>query len=74
MDYLPIFTKLNNRHCLVVGGGDIAARKVHLLLKANASITVCAPEVCDSLLEKAKNNQLRLLKKLFMMTLSLING
>jgi len=65
MDYLPIFTKLQNRHCLVVGGGDIAARKVHLLLKANATITVCAPDICDSLLEKAKNNQLSVIQAPF---------
>lgn len=65
MDYLPIFTKLKNRHCLVVGGGDIAARKVHLLLKAHASITICAPEISDSLLEKAKNNQLTVIQEKF---------
>jgi len=65
MDYLPIFTKLKNRHCLVVGGGDIAARKVHLLLKANASITVCAPEICDAILQKAKNNKINIIKEAF---------
>ena len=58
MDYFPIFTKIKDRHCLVVGGGDIAVRKVHLLLKAGAAITVCAPEVCESLQQKADNNQL----------------
>jgi len=65
MDYLPIFTKLKNRHCLVVGGGDIAARKVHLLLKANASVTVCAPDICDSLLLKAKNNLITIINEPF---------
>jgi len=65
MDYLPIFTKLENRHCLVVGGGDIAARKVHLLLKANATITVCAPDICDSLLEKAQHNQISIINDVF---------
>ncbi|MDA7745853.1 siroheme synthase CysG [Psychromonas sp.] len=65
MDYLPIFTKLNNRHCLVIGGGDIALRKVHLLLKAGAKITVCAPQICDSLLQKAQNNQLTIINEVF---------
>ena len=65
MDYLPIFTRLENRHCLVVGGGDIAQRKIHLLLKAGAKITVCAPEINDSILEKSKNQELTIIKKTF---------
>jgi uroporphyrin-III C-methyltransferase/precorrin-2 dehydrogenase/sirohydrochlorin ferrochelatase len=65
MDYFPIFTKLHNRHCLVVGGGVIAARKVHLLLKAGASITVCAPDICASLQQKADNKQITIINKRF---------
>lgn len=43
MDYLPIFVDLKNRPCLVVGGGEIAARKAGLLLKAQASVIIVAP-------------------------------
>lgn len=49
MDYLPIFIDLKTKSCLVVGGGDIAARKVNLLLKAGAMVTVIAPDVSDSM-------------------------
>ena len=45
MDYLPIFVDLKDRPCLVVGGGDIAARKAGLLRKAQAAVTLVAPEV-----------------------------
>ncbi|MFW5450117.1 MAG: siroheme synthase CysG [Methylophagaceae bacterium] len=45
MDYLPIFIDLKDRSCLVVGGGDIAARKAGLLLKAQSKVTLVAPKV-----------------------------
>ena len=48
MDYLPLFVDLNDRACFVVGGGEIAARKAGLLRKANAKVTVVAPEVSNS--------------------------
>ena len=46
MDYLPIFLKVRERPCLVVGAGKVAARKVALLLKAGARVTVVSPQCC----------------------------
>jgi len=40
MDHLPIFINLRQKPCLVVGGGDIALRKINLLLKAQATLLV----------------------------------
>ncbi len=45
MEYLPIFFRLKETPCLVVGGGSVAARKVALLMKAGARVTVVAPEL-----------------------------
>jgi uroporphyrin-III C-methyltransferase / precorrin-2 dehydrogenase / sirohydrochlorin ferrochelatase len=45
MDYFPVFFKLKEQDCLVVGAGDIAARKIELLARAGANITVIAREV-----------------------------
>lgn len=45
MNYLPIFLKLSGEHCLVVGGGEVAARKVNALLRAQGIVTVVSPEL-----------------------------
>ncbi|HSI25638.1 MAG TPA: siroheme synthase CysG [Methylotenera sp.] len=49
MQALPIFINIQNRHCVVVGGGEVAARKVTMLLKADAAVTVYSPEICREL-------------------------
>ncbi|WP_089375891.1 siroheme synthase CysG [Methylobacillus rhizosphaerae] len=49
METLPIFMKIRHRPCLVIGGGDVASRKVSLLQRAGASITVVAPELHPAL-------------------------
>jgi len=46
---LPIFMNITNRPCVVIGGGEVAARKVTMLLKANAAITLYSPDICDAL-------------------------
>lgn len=56
MEYLPIFIQIKNRPCLVVGGGAIAARKVALLRKAQADVTVVSPEICDELKKLSQEN------------------
>lgn len=45
MDYLPIFLKLEGQRCLVVGGGEVAARKVNALLRAKGKVSVVSPEL-----------------------------
>jgi uroporphyrin-III C-methyltransferase/precorrin-2 dehydrogenase/sirohydrochlorin ferrochelatase len=50
MDLFPIFLKLSGRRVVVVGGGPVAASKLEALLKADADITVVAPEVHPAIL------------------------
>ena len=45
MDYLPAFHNIKGRLCLVVGGGEVAARKGGVLLEAGARLRVVAPEI-----------------------------
>lgn len=46
----PLFARLDGREVLVVGGGDVAARKARALLEAGARVSVGAPRLGDELL------------------------
>jgi uroporphyrin-III C-methyltransferase / precorrin-2 dehydrogenase / sirohydrochlorin ferrochelatase len=65
MDYLPVFLQLRDRPVLVVGGGRIAARKVELLRRTGAKITVVAPELADELSELAAKGELHYVNTVF---------
>ncbi len=54
MSLFPIFLKLTGRHCLVVGAGTVAESKISSLLRAEAKLTVVAPEALSSLAEQAQ--------------------
>ncbi len=49
MNFLPIFMNICELPCLVVGGGQVASRKVAMLLKAQAKVTVIAPDLSNEL-------------------------
>ena len=50
MDFLPLFHNLKGRNVLVIGGGEIALRKVRLVQEASAIITIVAKDFCPDLL------------------------
>ena len=59
MKYFPFFLQLNKLPCLVVGGGSVAERKLDLLIKANANITIISPDFSDYILELSKNYDIK---------------
>ena len=59
MDYFPLFYQIKNRPCLVVGGGEVASRKVALLLKAGADVTVISPELGNTLQQWKTDGKIR---------------
>jgi len=60
MIYFPVFFDLKAQKVLIVGGGEVARRKLSLLESAGASITVVAPEVSAEILERAAAGKIRL--------------
>lgn len=58
MDYFPIFLKLQDQPCLIVGGGEVALRKARLLLAAGARVRVVAPELAPELAELSAQGRL----------------
>ena len=49
--------ELSKQPVLLVGGGEVAERKLDLLLKANAKLTIVSPEFTDYISELINDNQ-----------------
>ncbi|WP_394143928.1 precorrin-2 dehydrogenase/sirohydrochlorin ferrochelatase family protein [Vibrio atypicus] len=45
MQYFPLFLDLKGKAVLVVGGGEVASRKVDSLVRAGAIVTIVSPQV-----------------------------
>ena len=58
MDFLPVFLNIQSRSCAVIGGGDVAARKVRLLKAAEGEVTVVSPKLCEALQVQADNGDI----------------
>ena len=54
----PLNLELSGRSCAVIGGGQVAARKVKGLLAAGARVTVIAPELTAGLQELATDQRI----------------
>lgn len=47
--YYPVFLNLSGKRCVVIGGGQVARRKVEALLEHGASVSVISPGLCPEL-------------------------
>ncbi len=65
MEYFPLFLRLKNQPVLVVGAGTVAARKVALLLTAEARITVVAPVMGEEIRDLARSGKITLINTEF---------
>lgn len=63
--YYPVLLDLEGRHCVVVGGGQVAERKVRALLECGAKVVVIAPKVTRAIGDLARQGAIRLLPKAY---------
>ncbi|MEM7358603.1 MAG: siroheme synthase CysG [Pseudomonadota bacterium] len=64
MQNYPVFMDLKNQPCLMVGGGEVALRKIRLMSSAGAKITVVAPQISESL-QAEFGDQLHIIERPF---------
>ncbi|MGH9713873.1 MAG: precorrin-2 dehydrogenase/sirohydrochlorin ferrochelatase family protein [Candidatus Acidiferrales bacterium] len=62
---LPIFVKLADRPCLVVGAGTVAASKIAVLFESGARITVVAPHANSEIQTLAATGKLQWAERAF---------
>ena len=60
--YLPLLFKEGLR-CLIIGGGEVASRKIEILLDIPCDITVVAPHLSGVAAEVVRNRSVRWLER-----------
>lgn len=71
MAYFPMFVDMTERECLIVGGGNVAYRKVMVMLDFGAKVTVVAEDICEELRKLIagdranKENRITIIKRKF---------
>jgi precorrin-2 dehydrogenase/sirohydrochlorin ferrochelatase len=63
MKYYPVFFDVNGRRCVVIGGGDVAQRKVDTLLKAGAWVEVISPCITEKMAQWEREGRIRYLSR-----------
>ena len=62
MKTYPLFALIEDRPCLVVGGGAVGERKVQDLLRAGARVTVVSPDLTPHLAELARRGKIQFMQ------------
>jgi len=65
MSLLPIFLKLTDRPCLLVGAGEVALQKIPSLLAAEARLRVIAPRVGAEIAALAREGRIEVVEREF---------
>lgn len=65
MKLYPINLDIAGKPCVVIGGGEVALRKIRGLLQAAAVVKVIAPEVCAEVEELFRRGEISLTREKF---------
>src|SRR6185437_3657679 len=65
MSYFPAFFNLTGQRVLIVGGGEVALRKLELLTRAGATVTLVAPRILPELEQRAAAGKITALLREF---------
>lgn len=63
--YYPISLNVRGRKCVVIGGGQVALRKVRTLLEHGANVEVISPELCSGLGQLADKDSIHVLNRVY---------
>lgn len=61
--YYPIFLNIKDKKCVVIGGGNVAYRKIKALIECGAKVTVISPDFSKDLLKISRKNSIQLIKR-----------
>ena len=61
--YYPIYIDIENREVVIIGGGNVCARKAETMMKYGARVTVVSPELTEEIEEWARQGRLAIRRK-----------
>ena len=63
--YYPVYLNIENERCCVIGGGEVAERKVKSLLQKGARVIVISPDLTDGLSSLVAGQKITYIKDSF---------
>src|SRR6185369_2554167 len=63
--YYPIYLDIEERNVVIIGGGNVCARKAETMMKYGARVTVVSPELTDEIEQWARDGSLAIRRKAY---------
>ena len=63
MSYYPVFLDIKEKRCVVIGGGNVALRKVNMLLDHTAGVEIISPELCSELSQLVTEGKVKAIQR-----------